>query len=51
MKKWEYCMRFLKKGNEYISELNSLGNQGWEIVGLYQEDAIRITFLFKREME
>ena len=50
MKKWEYCMRFMKKGQEAINEINELGKQGWEIINFSEMDSIYITFIFKREI-
>ena len=43
-------MRFMKKGQEAINEINELGKQGWEIINFSEMDSIYITFIFKREI-
>lgn len=47
MKRWEYLVVDLPYAGEAIA-LNDIGNNGWELVGIYPAYGVNGTAIFKR---
>ena len=54
MKKFEYTQTYIElaiDGINHIENLNSMGNDGWELVSVINMDGRNICYYFKREKQ
>jgi len=50
MVKWKYTIQFVVRENSVVKELNSFGEEGWELVTERRDDSGNTILTFKREL-